>query len=96
MSKLKKEEIPLSRIELLGDFPICVAKDGTIVVALQWDYAAWTPGAARVSSEVEEFAAKPPRNKRVLVALSGQVSPRLRQELEARGQQVKDRVAPAR
>ena len=94
MSKLNKEEIPLARIELLGDFPICVAKDGTTVIALQWDYAAWTPGAARVSDEVEEFAAKPPRNKRVLVALSGQVSPRLRQELEARGQQVKDRVAP--
>jgi hypothetical protein len=94
MSKLNKEAIPLSRIELLGDFPIGVAKDGTTVVALQWDYAAWTPGAARVSEEVEKFAAKPPRNKKVLVALSGQVSPRLRQELEARGQTLKDRLAP--
>jgi hypothetical protein len=94
MSKLNMQEIPLSRIELLGDFPICVAKDETTVVALQWDYAAWTPGAAHVSDEVEKFAAKSPRNKRVLVALSGQVSPRLRQELEARGQLVKDRVAP--
>jgi hypothetical protein len=94
MSKLNKEEIPLSRIELLGEFPICVAKDGTTVVALQWDYAAWTPGAAHVSDEVETFAAKPPKNKKVVVALSGQVSPRLRQELEARGQLVKDRVAP--
>jgi hypothetical protein len=94
MSKLNKEEIPLSRIELLGDFPICVAKDGTTVVALQWDYAAWTAGAAHVSDEVEKFAAKPPKNKKVIVALSGQVSPRLRQELEARGQLVKDRVAP--
>jgi len=94
MSKLNKDEIPLARIESLGDFPICVAKDGTTVVALQWDYAAWTPGAARVSDEVEKFAAKPPKNKKVVVAVSGQVSPRLRQELEARGQQVKDRVAP--
>ena len=94
MSKLNKDEIPVSRIELLGEFPICVAKDGTTVVALQWDYAAWTPGAAHVSDEVEKFAAKPPKNKKVVVALSGQVSPRLRQELEARGQLVKDRVAP--
>jgi hypothetical protein len=94
MSKLNNEEIPLSRIELLGEFPICVGKDGTTVVALQWDYAAWTSGAARVSDEVEKFAAKPPRNKKVVVALSGQASPRLRQELEARGQLVKDRVAP--
>jgi hypothetical protein len=94
MSKLNKEEIPLARLELLGEFPVCVAKDGTTVVALQWDYAAWTSGAARVSEEVEKFAAKPPRNKKVLVALSGQMSPRLRQELEARGQIVKDRVVP--
>jgi len=94
MSKLNKEEIPLARIELVGDFPICVAKDGTTVVALQWDYAAWTSGAARVSEEVEKFAAKPPRNKKVLVALSGQVSPRLRQELEAQGQTLRDRLAP--
>jgi len=94
MSKLNKDEIPLARIELLGEFPICVAKDGTTVVALQWDYAAWTPGAAHVSNEVEKFAAKPPRNKKVLVALSGQVSPRLRQELETHGQTLKDRLAP--
>jgi hypothetical protein len=94
MSKLNKEEIPLARLELLGEFPVCVAKDGTTVVALQWDYAAWTSGAARVSEEVEKFAAKPLRNKKVLVALSGQMSPRLRQELEARGQIVKDRVVP--
>jgi hypothetical protein len=94
MSKRNKEAIPLSRIELLGDFPICVAKDGTTVVTLQWDYVTCTPGAARASKKIEKFAAKPPRNKRVVVALSGQVSPRLRQELEARGQQVKDRVAP--
>lgn len=94
MSKLNKEQIPLSRIELLGEFPICVAKDGTTVVALQWDYAAWTPGAAHVSDEVEKFAAKPPRNKKIVVAISGQVSPRLREELEVRGQVVKDRVTP--
>lgn len=54
------------------------------------------PSVARAGSEVEKFAAKPPRNAHVLVALAGQVSPRLRQEVEARGQQVKDRVAPAR
>jgi hypothetical protein len=94
MSKLNKEQIPLARIETIGDFPIGVAKDGTTVVALQWDYAAWTSGAARVSDEIQKFAAKPPRNQKVIVALSGQVSPRLRQELEARGQVVKDRVAP--
>jgi hypothetical protein len=42
MSQIHKNEKPLARIIILGDFPICVAKDGTIIVALQWDYAAWT------------------------------------------------------
>lgn len=40
------QKTPIARIVMLGDFPICVAKDGTIIVALQWDYAAWTAGAA--------------------------------------------------
>jgi hypothetical protein len=40
MSKIHKNEKPLAGITMLGDFPVCIAKDGTVVVALQWDYAA--------------------------------------------------------
>ena len=92
MGKIHTSDKPLARIAMLGDFPICVAKDGTIVVALQWDYAAWTSGAASFTSGVQQLAAQ--SNKNELVALSGQVSPRLRQELEARGFTVQDRLAP--
>jgi hypothetical protein len=77
---------------MLGDFPICVAKDGTIVVALQWDYAAWTSGAARFTSDVQKLVVQSSEKKSGLVALSGQVSPRLRQELENRGFAVQDRL----
>src|SRR5205823_1829319 len=52
------QKTPIARIVRLGDFPICVAKDGTIIVALQWDYAAWTPGAAAFTDEVQKFAGK--------------------------------------
>ena len=93
MSKIHKDE-PLARLAMIGDFPICVAKDGTIIVALQWDYAAWTSGAAGFSSEVQKLAAQSGKNGKVLVGLSGQVSPRLRQELENRGFVVKDRLVP--
>src|SRR5437868_1498597 len=85
------QEIPLARIETIGDFPIAVGKDGTTVVALQWDYAAWTSGAAGFSQAAQTFASEAPRNKKVVVALSGQTSERLRHELEARGIQLKDR-----
>ncbi|HEY4256595.1 MAG TPA: hypothetical protein VGM66_05230 [Candidatus Udaeobacter sp.] len=88
------EKIPIARITMLHDFPICVAKDGTIVVALQWDYAAWTSGAASFTDEVQKLAAQSGKNSNVFVALSGQVSPRLRQELETRGFTVHDRLVP--
>ena len=39
---------------MIHDFPICVAKDGTIIVALQWDYAAWTPGAASFTGDMRQ------------------------------------------
>jgi hypothetical protein len=92
MAQIHKSDKPLARITMLGDFPICVAKDGTIVVALQWDYAAWTSGAARFTSDVQKLVAQSSEKKSGLVALSGQVSPRLRQELENRGFAVQDRL----
>jgi hypothetical protein len=64
------------------------------VVALQWDYAAWTSGAASFTDEVQKLAAQSGKNSNVFVALSGQVSPRLRQELETRGFTVHDRLVP--
>ncbi len=88
------EKTPISRIVMLGDFPICIANDGTVIVALQWDYAAWTAGAAQFTSDVQKLAAQSGENKNILVALSGQVSPRLREELEKRGITLQDRLVP--
>jgi len=88
------EKTPIGRIVMLRDFPIGIAKDGTVVVALQWDYAAWTSGAAGFSNDVQKLAAQSGKTTNVLVALSGQVSPRLRQELETRGFTVHDRLVP--
>jgi len=90
MSEIHKEKMPLARIATIGNFPICVAKDGTVVVALQWDYAAWTPLADRFAREVKAEA----KGKPCLVALSGMVSPQLRQELESREFHVQDRLSP--
>ena len=88
------QKTPITRIVMLGDFPICVAKDGTIIVALQWDYAAWTSGAASFTDDVQKLAGKSGQNAHVSVDLSGQVSPRLREELEKRGMTVQDRLVP--
>jgi hypothetical protein len=88
------QKTPIARIVMLRDFPICAAKDGTIIVALQWDYAAWTSGAAAFTDEVQKFAEKSGQGAHVFVDLSGQVSPRLREELEKRGMTVQDRLVP--
>ena len=88
------EKKPIARIVMLRDFPICIAKDGTIIVAFQWDYAAWTSGAAGFTAEVQQLAAQSGKHTNVIAALSGQVSPRLRQELETRGFTVQDRLVP--
>ena len=88
------EKKPIARIVMLRDFPICIAKDGTIIVAFQWDYAAWTSGAAGFTAEVQQLAAQSGKHTNVIAALSGQVSPRLRQELETRGFTVEDRLVP--
>jgi len=57
---------------------------------LQWDYAAWTSGAASVVSEVQKLAA----NHGARVALTGEASIRLKQELEARGIALQERASP--
>ena len=92
MGQIDKGEKPLGRIIVTGDFPIGIAKDGTIIVALEWDYAAWTSGAAQFVTDVQNLAAQSAQNKKIVVALSGQVSPRLREELEKRGMTVRDRL----
>jgi hypothetical protein len=94
MGQLHNGEHPLARIAMIAGFPICIAKDGTVIAALQWDYAAWTPRAGAFTDAVKKLAEEPGHNKHVLVAISGQASPRLQQELQNRGIAVQDRMNP--
>lgn len=92
MSQVAKAT-PLDRIVMIGDFPVCISKEGVVVVALQWDYAAWTERAAAVTAEGEKLA-QDSGNRGILVLLSGTASPRLRQELEQRRITLKEKVSP--
>jgi hypothetical protein len=93
MGKIHTGEKPLARIVMLGDFPVSVASDGIVVVSLQWDYAAWTPRAAYFASQIQELAHQS-GNKGVLIALSGEASPRLQEELRNRGFTIQDHASP--
>ena len=90
LANLHKGEMPLARIAPINNFPTCVAKDGTMVAAMQWDYAAFTARADDFA-KLLQAQAKPPAT--CFVALSGVASPHLRQELESRGFRVEDRLS---
>jgi hypothetical protein len=64
------------------------------ILPFQWDSAAWTSGAAGFTTDVQKLAAQSGKNKNDFVALSWQVSPRLRQELETRSFTVLERLLP--
>jgi hypothetical protein len=87
------EQTPLAKLTTLGDFPICVAQDGTIILALQWDYAAWTPGTASLAKQVEDLASHSGEKKPITIVLSGQMSPLLQQELQNRGFTIRDKAS---
>lgn len=93
MSRIHTDEKPLARIVMLGDFPVSVAGDGSTILAMQWDYAAWTPAAAAFTARIQELAQQS-TNHAVLVALSGEASARLKQELQNRGITLHDRLSP--
>jgi hypothetical protein len=94
LANLHESEHPLARIAMIGDFPVGIAKDGSVVVALQWDYAAWTVGASAFMEDLQKLVHESGQQKPALVAISGQMSPRLQQELQSRGITARDRISP--
>lgn len=105
ISLLHRGDTPLESLGVFHGLPVCVAKDGRGVIALQWDYAAWSEATARFAAALKDFNAKEPIVKpkkgapisekgRWLVALSGQASPLFLQQMEATGVAVRERLEP--
>jgi hypothetical protein len=93
MSQINQQS-PIARIAMLDNFPVCVGSDGTVVVALQWDYAAWTPAASSFADRLDAFAQEKGEKKPVRVVISGQMSPLLHQQLQSRGWTTEDHAQP--
>lgn len=102
---LHQGTIPVESIIIFHGLPVCVAKDGRAVIALQWDYAAWTEPTARFVAALKDFNAKEPvvkpkkgkqpaQREGWLVAISGQASPLFQQQMAAIGVEVWERLAP--
>ena len=94
IARVHAESAKLDRIVVRDGLPLCIARDGMVILALHWDYAAWTPRAAAFAAGLEKIAAKESKKPALAVMLTGQISPLLRSELEARKFHVFDRVVP--
>ena len=85
ISKVQKDGAQITRITTVGGLPVCLAKDGTVIVALQWDYAAWTPQAGKFAQTLNEtkFTDFKPTAHRIVI--TGDASPAIQQAMKALG-----------
>lgn len=83
----------VARITHLHGLTACETNDGTVVVPIQWDYAAWTPMTERfiTALKAQKFAT-PVSGYSVI--LTGVVSPLTAQALAARGVKVTTKALP--
>ncbi len=84
----------LARIEKLDQLPVAIGTDGSVILALEWDYAAWTENAAYFIAQLKKvkFGKKPPTG--YVVALTGDASPLVQKQLQAAGITLATRLAP--
>jgi hypothetical protein len=84
---------PLVRLQQVGRIPVALGKDGRAVVALQWDYAAWTDNAANFIGllKASDFGKKP---SGLMIAISGDASLLAQQKLKEANIELNTRIVP--
>jgi hypothetical protein len=65
----------------LQDLPVCFARDGTLIVPLEWDYACWTQNASEFIQRVRLANYRGAKVAGLRVVITGVASPRLKEEL---------------
>lgn len=94
LANLHASDVPLARIEVLDQIPLAIAKDGRAVVALEWDYAAWTQYASDFIALIKESKFNKASPKGMLIALTGDASPLVKEKLQALGIEFRTRLSP--
>jgi hypothetical protein len=84
---------PLARLQQVGRLPVAVQKDGRAIVAIQWDYAAWTDNAANFVGllKASDFGKKP---SGLTIAISGDASLLAQQKLKEANIELNTRIVP--
>jgi hypothetical protein len=84
---------PVARITHLKGLTVCQTNDGTVVVPIQWDYAAWTPMTERFITTLKAQKFATPVSGYAVI-LTGVVSPMTAQALADRGVKVTTKALP--
>ncbi len=87
-------EIPLSSVGTDGSLPFCLAQDGTLVVPLEWDYAALTQRADDYIKFLKSatWGSQPITGYHLV--LTGVASPRLKAKLASEGIRLSEKALP--
>ncbi|RBP35349.1 hypothetical protein DES53_12216 [Roseimicrobium gellanilyticum] len=78
---LQHKTTPIATIYTLNDLPVCFARDGTLIVPLEWDYACWTQGASDFLQRVRLANYRGAKVTGHRVVITGVASPKLKEEL---------------
>jgi hypothetical protein len=84
----------IARLDTLDILPIALGADGSVIVGLEWDYAAWTQNAANFLAQLKaaKFGNAAPTS--YVIAISGDASPMVQQKLRDAGVTLATRLAP--
>lgn len=93
LSQLHANGRTLAKLDSLDSLPVALGTDGNLIVALEWDYAAWTQNASNFIAQLKasKFGKKAPTG--YVVALSGDASPMVQQKLKDAGITLATRLA---
>jgi hypothetical protein len=94
LAQLHTDGRTLARLDTLDILPVALGTDGTAIVALEWDYAAWTQNAANFVAQLKTATIGGKTPAGYVVALSGDATPLAQQQLKAAGITLATRFAP--
>jgi len=83
---------PITGLTIVQPLVVAQTKSGTAIIPFALDYGVWTANADRLSQQLKTSYRAPGFNTRFELWVTGTASPRAKQELEARGFTVIERV----
>ena len=87
-------DIPLEVVSTAQSFPVCLARDGTLVVPLEWDYVSWTPRAAEFLKTLKSGNFGDRKVTGYHIVITGAASNKAKDELTVNGFRLTEKALP--